>query len=77
MPSFVRSVVQGETLGDSIGAIMRDLVVEYESAGARSLKSLHKAPDQDPLPAGLPDLPGDVRRPAVSVGKHVHAGAGG
>ena len=39
MRSFVRSVLQGETLGVSIGQIMRDLATRCASAGGRRPRS--------------------------------------
>ena len=68
MRSFVRSVLQGETLGVSIGEIMRDLATRCASGGGSGRGAGAEGADQDPLPAGLPDLPGDVRGPPRARG---------
>ena len=63
--TFVRSVIQGESLGVSTGADhaqprARDAQAPpREGRGARA-----EGAGQDALPADLPDLPGDVRRAA-------------
>src|SRR5205085_10482450 len=45
MRSFVRSIVQGETLGVSIGQIMRDLATEMRRGRKASAEErAHKAP---------------------------------
>jgi tight adherence protein C len=45
MESFVRSVLQGETLGVSIGQIMRDLALEMRKRRrAAAEERAHKAP---------------------------------
>ena len=73
--SFVRSLQQGERLGVSIGTILRNLAVEMRTApppdrrGARA-----EGADQDPLPARVPDLPGDVHRAARPGGVHAQGG---
>ena len=60
--AFVRAMVQGDKLGVSIGMILRNQAVEIrapaegDDRGARS-----EGAGQDPVPARLPDLPGDVR----------------
>ena len=60
--SFVRAMIQGDRLGVSIGQILRNQAVEMrarQQAGVRGARA--EGADQDPLPARLPDLPGDVR----------------
>ena len=65
MRSFVRSVRQGESLGVSIGQILRNLAVEMRKrrrGGGRGAGP--EGADQDPLPARPADLPGALRRAA-------------
>ena len=76
MRSFVRSIRQGESLGVSIGQIMRNLAEEM-----RKRRRAHRrgagaeGADQDPLPPRRADLPGDLRDPAGAGPALVHGDA--
>ena len=63
--AFVRSVLQGETLGVSTGAIMRNLALEMRKRTARGGRGARaEGARQDALPSDLPHLPGALRRAA-------------
>ena len=62
MRSFVRSVLQGETLGVSIGQIMRNLAVEMRKRRrALAEERAQKAPIKILFPLDLHDLSRDIR----------------
>ena len=65
MRSFVRSVRQGESLGVSIGQILRNLAVEMRKRRrAAAEERAQKAPIKILFPLVAADLPGDLRRAA-------------
>ena len=78
MRSFVRSIVQGETLGVSMGTIMRNLAAETRKRRRQHAEErAHKAPGEDAVPARPPDVPVDVHRAPLSRRAEVLAGAWG
>ena len=67
---FVRSIIQGETLGVSMGQIMRNLALEMRKRRKAAAEEGSEGTGQDAVPAHLPDLPGDVRRAAPAGDDH-------
>ena len=63
MSAFVRSVVQGNALGVSMGIVMRNLAVDMRVQAAPAGRGTGpQGAGQDALPADLPDVPGARRR---------------
>ena len=75
MRSFVRSVLQGETLGVSIGQIMRDLVVDMRKRRRQAAEErAQKAPIKMLFPLVFLIFPADVRGSARAGGLFVPRG---
>ena len=65
--AFARAIVQGETLGVSIGQILRNLAErDAQEAEGKSGGTGTESAGEDAVPTRTADLPGDVRRAALA-----------